>query len=81
MRPSLATQDRTDAGLRRAAQLAPLGQGLPVNESVRPRGQSAGVGEKKVNTLEHGPWPFILPRYQAAIACRSKLHDAIIRKV
>jgi hypothetical protein len=44
MTPSLATPDRADADLRRAAQLAEpvlsfvegLGQGLPVDESVRP---------------------------------------------
>ncbi len=41
--PSLATSQRADARLRRAAQLAVLGQGLPVNKSIRPRGQAAGV--------------------------------------
>ena len=45
---SLATSDRADASLRRAAQLAALEQGLPVVESVRPMGQEAGVGPKKV---------------------------------
>ena len=52
--PSLVTPDRADAGLRRAAQLATLGQDLPVDESVRPRGQSAGVREKEVE--RPGDW-------------------------
>ncbi len=36
MTPSLATLDRADERSRRAAQLAPLEQGLPIVESVRP---------------------------------------------
>ncbi len=50
MTPYLAASDRVDASLGRADQLAVLGQGLPVDESVRPRGQSAGGGQKEVGT-------------------------------
>jgi len=42
--PKLAISDRADVKLWRADQLAELRQGLPVDEGVRPRGQSAGVG-------------------------------------
>ena len=48
MTPSLAISQRADASLRRAAQLAALGQGLPVDESIRPRGQAAGVRQQAV---------------------------------
>ncbi|MEX2492631.1 MAG: hypothetical protein WD425_12800 [Nitrospirales bacterium] len=69
MTPSLATsQKRADASLRMAAQLAEpalsfvegLGQGLPIDESVRPRGQAAGVSEKEV---EGRSYRDILPRH------------------
>jgi hypothetical protein len=46
--PSLATSQRADTRLRKATQLAPLGQGLPVYESIRPRGQAEGVRQKAV---------------------------------
>ena len=39
----------TDARLRRADQLAPLTQGPPVEESVPPLGQTAGVGPWEPN--------------------------------
>ena len=42
--PRSVASDREDVSLWRADQLAALGQGLPVDEGVRPRGQSAGVG-------------------------------------
>ena len=48
MTPSLAISQRADASLRRAAQLAALGQGLPVDESIRPRGQAEGVRQQTV---------------------------------
>jgi hypothetical protein len=58
--PCLATSDRADASLRRAAQLAEpalsfvegLKQSPPVDESIRPKGQSGGVREKKVESRE-----------------------------
>ena len=60
MTPSLATSDRADVILRRAAQLATLGQGLPVDESVRPRGQEAGVGQREwsMQRFRYSPWPW-----------------------
>jgi len=36
--------ERMNASLRRADQLAPLKQGPPMNASVPPLGQTAGVG-------------------------------------
>ncbi len=47
MTPSLATSQRADASLRRAAQLAPLGQGLPIDESVRPRARQQASEKRK----------------------------------
>ena len=46
MTPNLAILERADANLRRADQLGAFRQGLPVAESVSPRGQSAGVRQK-----------------------------------
>ncbi len=56
MTPCLGTSGRADADLRRASQLAEpvlrlfegLGQWLPIDESIRSRGQSAGVSERDV---------------------------------
>lgn len=42
-RPSLL--DWTDAKHRKAGQLAPLRQGPPIDEDVRPWGRAAGVGQ------------------------------------
>ena len=42
--PRLASLERTDASFRRADQLAALRQGPPVDQSVPPWGQTAGVG-------------------------------------
>jgi len=42
--PRLALLEGTDANLRRADPLAALTQGPPVDESVHPLGQTAGVG-------------------------------------
>jgi len=47
--PRPLTSEWTDADYGRAAQLAALGQGLPVVESVRPLGRAAGVGHWKMN--------------------------------
>lgn len=66
MTPSLATSDRADASIRRAAQLAEpvlsfvegLGQGLPIGSSVRPRGQEAGVSENEVESCNY--WNILL---------------------
>ncbi len=62
MTPCLAASDRANASLGRAAQLAEpvlsfvegLRQGLPMDESIRPKGQSAGVREKEVES--RGDW-------------------------
>ncbi len=52
--PRLALLEGTDANLRRADQLAPLTQGPPVDESVPPLGQTAGVGPWEPNiSLTH----------------------------
>jgi hypothetical protein len=45
--PSLAALDGLDANLWCADQLAPLKQGPRNNTSLRPRGQSAGIGHMK----------------------------------
>ena len=47
--PRLASWERTDANLRRAGQLAPLKQDPPMDESVPPLGQTAGVGPWEIN--------------------------------
>jgi hypothetical protein len=44
-----ASFNGTDANLRRAGQLATLKQGPPVDESVPPLGQTAGVGTWETN--------------------------------
>ena len=49
--PHLPLLERTDADLRRAGQLAVLKQGPPVDESVPPLGQTAGVGTWETNIL------------------------------
>ena len=46
MTPNLATLDRADVNLMMADQLATLRQGLPVYESVSPRGQVAVVVQR-----------------------------------
>lgn len=54
MAPSLASSERADTSLRRAAQLATLGQGLPVDESVRPRAsQQASERGETNNSVTH----------------------------
>lgn len=79
MTPSLASSERADANLRRPAQLAEpvlsfvewLGQGLPIDESVRPRARAAGVSEKKMATLDQVPlalnFPEITKRLEPAV--------------
>jgi hypothetical protein len=47
--PHPASFNGTDANFRRAVQLAPLKQGPPVDESLRPSGQTAGVGTWETN--------------------------------
>ena len=49
--PHLPLLERTDADLRRAGQLAALKQSPPVDESVPPLGQTAGVGTWETNIL------------------------------
>ncbi len=44
--PSLAIFNGTDANFRRADQLALLKQGLPIDKSVQPLGQPAGVANE-----------------------------------
>jgi hypothetical protein len=63
--PNLAILEGADANLRRADKLAELvlsfveglRQGLPVTESLRPRGQSAGVRQKEKWRVAEG-WVF-----------------------
>jgi hypothetical protein len=47
--PHLPLLERTDADLRMEGQLAALKQGPPVDESVPPLGQTAGVGTWETN--------------------------------
>ncbi len=46
--------ERTDASLKRAAQLARLKQGPPAEESVPPLGQTAGVGAEAMTNQPYG---------------------------
>ena len=45
MTPRPVTPEWADASHGRAAQLARLRQGPPINEGVRPWGRAAGVGQ------------------------------------
>jgi len=65
----LATSQRADASLRRAAQLAGLGQGLPVDESIRPRGQAAGVRQPAREAQGCGVFSIALHRWNEVGPC------------
>lgn len=56
MTPSLAKSQRADASLRRAAQLAALGQGLPVDESIRPWARQQALDNRQGRVA--GMWVF-----------------------
>ena len=56
VKPCLPIWDGTDANLRKADQLATLRQGLPIDSSVRPGGQPAGVGQEENGCLRGLLW-------------------------
>jgi len=61
--PRPVTSEWTDANPRRAGQLAALKQGPPSDESVRPEGRAAGVGQNWRNRVLrefHVVWPPLL---------------------
>ncbi len=62
MTPCLATSDRANAGLRRAAQLAGLKQGPPGDESVRPWPVSRRQGKRSGETPEIGKFALVFQR-------------------